>query len=44
LQAQFTAGEFWTALYAAIFIGVLAALYPSARAAMLRPGASLRRE
>jgi putative ABC transport system permease protein len=44
LQAQFTAGEFWTALYAAIAIGVLAALYPSARAAMLRPGASLRRE
>jgi putative ABC transport system permease protein len=44
LQAQFSAGVFWTALYSAISIGVLAALYPSARAALLRPGVALRRE
>ncbi len=44
LQVQFSAGVFWTALYSAISIGVLAALYPSARAALLRPGLALRRE
>ena len=44
LQAQFSAGVFWTALYSAISIGVLAALYPAARAALLRPGLALRRE
>jgi putative ABC transport system permease protein len=44
LEAQFSTGVFWTALYTAIVIGVLAALYPSLRAAVLRPGVALRRE
>lgn len=44
LATQFTPSVFWTALYTAIVIGVLAALYPSIRAAMLRPGVALRRE
>lgn len=44
LAAQFSTSVFWTALYTAIAIGVLAALYPSARAAVLRPGVALRRE
>lgn len=44
LQPEFSSGIFWTALYSAIGIGLVAALYPSARAAMLRPGAALRRE
>ncbi|HEY5109165.1 MAG TPA: ABC transporter permease [Acidimicrobiales bacterium] len=43
-HAQLSASLFWTALYSAITIGVLAALYPSARAALLRPGVALRRE
>ncbi len=44
LEPQFSAGIFWTALYSAIGIGLLAALYPSARAAALKPGVALRRE
>ncbi len=44
LKPEFNAGTFWTALYSAIGIGLIAALYPSARAAMLRPGAALRKE
>lgn len=44
LDAQFSTGVFWTALYTAVVIGVLAALYPSLRAALLRPGVALRRE
>lgn len=44
LKAQYTAGVFWVALYSAVSIGVLAALYPSLRAASLRPGLALRRE
>ncbi len=44
LHAQFTTGVFWTALYTAIAIGLIAALYPSLRAALLRPGVALRRE
>jgi putative ABC transport system permease protein len=44
LQPEFSSGIFWTALYSAIGIGVVAALYPSARAAVLRPGEALRRE
>jgi putative ABC transport system permease protein len=44
LQPEFSSGIFWTALYSAIGIGVIAALYPSARAAVLRPGEALRRE
>jgi len=44
LVAQFSPGVFWTALYSAISIGILAALYPSMRAALLRPGIALRRE
>lgn len=44
LDAQFSPDVFWTALYTAVVIGVLAALYPSVRAAVLRPGIALRRE
>ena len=44
LQPEFSSGIFWTALYSAISIGLIAALYPSLRAAVLRPGAALRRE
>ncbi len=44
LQPEFSSGIFWTALYSAIGIGLIAALYPSVRAAVLRPGAALRRE
>lgn len=44
LQPQFTAGQFWTAFGSALAIGIFAALYPSFRAAVLKPGSSLRRE
>lgn len=44
LHTQYTPGVFWTALYTAVAIGLIAALYPSLRAAMLRPGVALRRE
>lgn len=44
LQPEFSSGIFWTALYSAISIGLIAALYPSARAVALRPGVALRRE
>lgn len=44
LQATYSVGIVGTGLYTAIGIGVLAALYPCARAAMLRPGVALRRE
>lgn len=44
LHAEFTPGVFWTALYTAVAIGLVAALYPSLRAALLRPGVALRRE
>ncbi len=44
LEAQFPKSVFWTALYTAVVIGVLASLYPSLRAALLRPGVALRRE
>jgi len=43
-HAQLTSEVFATALYSAVAIGVLAALYPSARAALLQPGVALRRE
>ena len=43
LAAQFSGSVFWMALYTAVVIGVLASLYPSLRAAMLRPGVALRR-
>ncbi len=43
-HASFNAGDFWTALYTAIAIGAIAALYPGLRAARLRPLAALRRE
>lgn len=44
LQATYSIGIIGSGLYTAIGIGVLAALYPCARAAMLRPGIALRRE
>jgi putative ABC transport system permease protein len=44
LDAQFSASTMGTALYTAIGIAILAALYPCARAALLRPGTALRRE
>jgi putative ABC transport system permease protein len=44
LDAQYSAGVFGTALYTAVVIGLVAALYPSLRAALLRPGVALRRE
>ncbi len=44
LQPQFTPGDLWTALCSAVTIGVLAALYPSLRAALLRPSVALRWE
>ena len=44
LQAHYTAGVFSLALYSAVSIGILAALYPSLRAAALRPSLALRRE
>ena len=44
LQPEFSASIFWMALYSAIGIGLIAALYPSVRAALLRPGIALRKE
>jgi len=44
LQATYSIGIVGRGLYTAVGIGVLAALYPCARAALLRPGVALRRE
>lgn len=44
LEAQYSPSVFATALYTAVAIGLIAALYPSLRAAFLRPGVALRRE
>jgi putative ABC transport system permease protein len=44
LEPELSSGIFWTALYSAVGIGLIAALYPSIRAAALRPGVALRRE
>jgi putative ABC transport system permease protein len=44
LHPVYSAGTFWRALYLAIGIGILGALYPAARAAFLRPLVALRRE
>lgn len=44
LSIQYSSSVFWTALYTAVAIGLVAALYPSLRAALLRPGVALRRE
>ena len=44
LHAQFSAGNFWRALYTAGAIGLLAALYPAIRAGRLQPLAAMRRE
>jgi putative ABC transport system permease protein len=44
LHAQFSAGNFWRALYTAGVIGLLAAVYPAVRAGRLQPLAALRRE
>lgn len=44
LQPQYSASTFGLALYSAVGIGLVAALYPSLRAGALRPGVALRRE
>ncbi|MDA8047802.1 MAG: ABC transporter permease [Actinomycetota bacterium] len=44
LQPQYSGWTFGMALYSAIGIGVVASLYPSLRAGMLRPGDALRKE
>jgi putative ABC transport system permease protein len=44
LQPEYSASTFGIALYSAIGIGLIAALYPSLRAALLRPGVALRKE
>jgi putative ABC transport system permease protein len=44
LNPVYTAGIFWRALYVAAGIGILGAIYPSARAAFLRPLDALRHE
>jgi putative ABC transport system permease protein len=44
LHSDFTPGIFGQALYTAVAIGFLAALYPATRAARLEPLAALRRE
>lgn len=44
LEPQYSASTFLIALYSAVGIGLLAALYPCLRAAFLRPGDALRRE
>lgn len=44
LQPDYSASTFGMALYSAIGIGLIAALYPSLRAGLLRPGVALRKE
>jgi putative ABC transport system permease protein len=44
LDPKYTPGIFWRALYIAVGIGFLGAIYPSARAALLRPLDALRHE
>lgn len=44
LEPQYSASLFGLALYSAVGIGLVAALYPSVRAGALRPGAALRKE
>jgi len=44
LRPDYSASIFGIALFSAIGIGLIAALYPSLRAGMLRPGVALRRE
>ncbi|HEU5307189.1 MAG TPA: ABC transporter permease [Acidimicrobiia bacterium] len=44
LHAQYSAESFWRALSTAGVIGLLAALYPAARAGRLQPLAAMRRE
>ena len=44
LQPEYSAGVFWRALFSAVGIGLLAALYPCLRAGALRPGMALRKE
>ena len=44
LQPQYSASTFGIALYSAVGIGLIAALYPSLRAGLLRPGVALRKE
>jgi len=44
LQPEYSASTFGMALYSAVGIGLIAALYPSLRAGLLRPGVALRKE
>jgi putative ABC transport system permease protein len=44
LQPEYSASIFATALYSAVGIGLISALYPSLRAGALRPGVALRKE
>jgi len=44
LQPTYSGSIFMTALYSAVGIGLIAALYPSLRAGFLRPGVALRKE
>ncbi len=44
LHPEYRSSTFWRALYTAVGIGFLGALYPAARAALLHPIAALRRE
>jgi putative ABC transport system permease protein len=44
LQPDYSASTFGMALYSAIGIGLIAALYPSLRAGLLHPGVALRKE
>jgi putative ABC transport system permease protein len=44
LEPEYTAAIFWRAFYTAAGIGFLGAIYPSARAGLLKPLEALRHE